>query len=175
MRHVDNAQFYSIFLAAVLAALALLLAACGTSSVVTALEAVVATAETAVSVLSATGQIPAPVATEINIYLGDVGTAAAFAASELASTDSTAVKVTKIIQQFSMIAAPSLPPGTAQTIIAVVQAVTTAIAKFLAQITPAVTAKRAAVIPPKITISSSDARKLLSLRTRALAIAAVKK
>lgn len=153
------------------------LVGCGLS-VTNTLQLVIAAAEAAVSVAS-----PAE-AVVVNPYLLAVSQATSFAASELASTDSTANKVEKIVNQFATIAAPQLPAGTPQKIVAVIKAVDTAVVNFLASIqvpspTPsrlanahAAAVKVAAVTPKSIKVSAADLKKLAAIKARAEALAA---
>lgn len=141
------------------------LQACGTNQVITTLETVVTASETALNVLAATGAIPAATVTIADAYLKSVDQAAVFAAQELQSSDSPALKITKIVQQFAMIAQPNLPPGTAQTIVSIIQAVTTAVENFLKSIQPA-SATAAAKIP-NFKFSASDLERLKAIQAKA--------
>jgi hypothetical protein len=147
------------------------LTGCGVSNVTTTLEIVITSAETAVGVLGATGTIPPAVVTQVDTYLTLVSQATSFAATELASSDSSAVKADKIIAQFASISAPILPPGIAQTIVAVIQAVANAVANFLNTIQPAATTGiHRASIPSSIKISSADKNTLSQIKLRADAL-----
>jgi hypothetical protein len=97
-------------LAALVFAGAIALVGCGVSAVTLALDAVVAAAETA-------AELPNPPA-----YVGQIADAAIFAADELASSDSVALKVSKIAGEFAAIAVPSAAAGSPVALIA--QAVT---------------------------------------------------
>jgi hypothetical protein len=141
--------------------LALVLTGCGVSSVVTSLELVTAASEAAVGALEGAGQITPATAMLIDQYLAQVSMATQFAATELASTDTTPEKISKIASQFAGIAIPDLPPGTAQAIVLTVQAVAKAVAAFLMNIqTPT---------PPasKFVLSDNDRAKLAQIRGRA--------
>lgn len=139
---------------------------CGSNQVVTSLQLVIAAAEAAMTTLEATGQIDPATATKITNYLTAVSTATSYAATELQSSDTPAQKATKIVQEFASVTAPVLPPGTAQTIISVVQAVTQAVANFLASIQPA----SAVSGSPALTLSSADRSKLQSIHARSEAL-----
>ena len=115
-------------------ALTLSMVACSQSQVTETLSLVVTAADAAVSVLEAGGQIPAPVATQITNYLAEVTTGVQFATTELASSDSDALKASKIAQEFATISAPNLPPGIGAAIGATVQAVASAVTNFLATV-----------------------------------------
>jgi|SRR5271166_1575886 len=145
------------------------LTGCGTSQVVNTLEAVIASAEVAVATLGATGTVPAGTVTSLDAYLKAIASATAFASTELASTDSPAVKATKIALEFGMVVAPVLPPGIAQTVVVVIQAVTQAVANFLAAIQPAA-AVAAAHAPATMNLSSSDKVRLAAIGQRAQAL-----
>jgi len=153
--------------------LLVLLQAC--ISVTSTLQLVIAAAEAAV------GVIDPPAAVLINPYLRAVSLATSFAATELASSDTSPVKAEKIIAQFASITAPNLPPGISRTIVAAVEAVTTAVTNFLATIQPAApppltarTTGKAApqTVPKQIKISSGDLTTLTSIKSRADALAA---
>lgn len=159
-------------LGALLIVLILTLASCGASSVITGLELVTDAAEAAVTALAATGQIPAPTVTLIDNYLSQVSSATEFAVTELESTDTTAVKASKIIGQFAMIVAPDLPPGIAQGIVAAIQSVAKSVASFLATLGSPGTAPTAAQKLPNLKLSDSDRGRLDKIRVRAQAVKA---
>ena len=117
------AKFSVELFAAVLIMLGL--TACSQSQVTETLDLVIAAADAAVSVLA-----PGTAAL-ITPYLSEVSAAVDFATTELASDDSAAIKAAKIAQQFATIAAPNLPPGTAQVIVQAVAAVGKAVITFL--------------------------------------------
>lgn len=127
--------------------LALFQLACSQSQVTETLSLVVTAADAAVSVLEAGGQIPAPVATQITNYLGEVTTGVQFASTELASADSSGLKASKIAQEFATISAPNLPPGIGAAIGATVQAVASAVTNFLSTVTSAASASNAISTP----------------------------
>ena len=157
------------YLALALAAFLILdLTSCGSAQVVTTLEAVVASGEVAVSTLATIGTIPPATAALINQYLKAVDQAAIFASTELASADTPAVKATKIAQQFAGVIAPTLPLGTAQVVLSVVQAVIGAVANFLTAIQPATTVTAAKSVNLKL--SAGDVAKLAAIHARAEAL-----
>lgn len=127
--------------------LALFQLACSQSQVTETLSLVVTAADAAVSVLEAGGQIPAPVATQITNYLGEVTSGVQFASTELASADSAALKASKIAQEFATISAPNLPPGIGAAIGATVQAVASAVTNFLSTVNHAAVAANAVSVP----------------------------
>lgn len=135
--------------AALLAAagLTLGLVACSQSQVTETLALVVTAADAAVTTLQATGQIPPGTATLITNYLSEVSTGVSFATMELASTDSSALKASRIAQEFASITVPNLPVGTATAIGATVAAVVSAVSNFLATIQPAAASLTAAGAP----------------------------
>jgi len=118
--------------------LAIILVLCGCkSNVTTTLQIVVAAAEAAVGTLEATRNLSPEAGVKINAYLTSVSQATSFAATELATADTSQVKALKISQQFASIAPPNLPAGPPQTVLAVVQSVTGAVLSFLQTIQPA--------------------------------------
>lgn len=102
--------------------------ACGASQVTETLSLVVAAAS---AVIDVTNPALAPV---IAPYLTDVTNAVDFATTELASADSGALKTDKIAAKFAMIVQPSLPSGTASTVVLAIEAVTHAVSNFLTTI-----------------------------------------
>lgn len=139
------------------------LVSCGSNQVLTTLQLVVASSEAAVAALEAGGTIDPNTAAKIENYLTSVSTAASFAATELASSDSTAVKAAKIVQEFATVTAPDLPAGTPQVILTTVNAVVQAVLNFLATVQPAPTAAA-------IKISEQDKAALKTLQVRADAV-----
>ncbi len=119
--------------AAVLLAV-LLLAGCQPSTVITTLEAVVASAEIALPVIAAAAGIPPATTAAIVQYLQLVDVAITRASVILASSASSADKAAQIGVAFAGIAAGCncIPPGTPQTVVAVVNAVAQAVSRFLA-------------------------------------------
>jgi hypothetical protein len=104
---------------------ALIFQAACSSAVTETLALIVSASSAAIDVVD-----PA-LASVVTPYFTEVTNAVDFATTELASSDSGAVKATKIAQQFAMIAAPSLPKGTAQTVVLAIEAVATAVQNFL--------------------------------------------
>lgn len=121
----------------VLIAALLFQTACGATQVTTSLDLIVTAATIAINTLEATGVVSPAEGALILTYLGEVSTGVSFANTELNSTDASAVKATKIIQEFGMIVIPALPPGTAATVVLAVQQVADAIVAFLANLEPA--------------------------------------
>lgn len=143
-------------LIALLVLLVIVLNGCGSGTVITSLELVTDAAEAAVTVLAATGQLPASTVTVIDSYLSQVSTATEFAVTELESTDPAGAKASKILAQFAMIARPDLPPGIAQAILAAVQAVASSVSNFLMTLQPAPapgTPPTAALKPPDLKLT----------------------
>lgn len=119
----------------IIVALAILsLTACSGNQVTTTLQLVVVAAEAAVDTLGSTGSISQDVVQQIDGYLLATSDGVQFATDELASTDAPAVKASKIAQKFAGITAPNLPPGTPQTVLAVVSAVSKAVLTFLSTV-----------------------------------------
>lgn len=156
----------------------LLLQGCGLS-VTSTLQLVIAAAEAAIGVISP------QYAAVIDPYLKAVSQATSFAATELASSDTSPVKAEKIVSQFAAIAGPNLPAGVPQTIVTAIQAVVTSVSNFLASIQSAApphmaaTAARAsgktvkpAAVPKQIKLSAADQQSLAAIKTRADALTA---
>lgn len=146
------------------------------SSAVRDLQLVVAGGEAVVAALESSGTIPAPLAALINVYMGQVATFTDFAIAELASTDTPAVKASKIAAEAASVSKPDLPPGTPALIGTSIQAVASALATFLGNIhttaelisTPSFGNSFAAGgKPAKLKLSKSDEKKLAELRARA--------
>jgi hypothetical protein len=140
---------------------ALLLVACQTSTVITALEAVVDAAEVAVPVIGAATGLPASTMTAIEDYLQAVSQATSQAATILAGTATSAEKTAEIIAAFAKVAAGlALPAGTTAEVVAVVKAVAQAVVNFLAEFPPA------AASEPSFKVTASDRTKLMNLKAR---------
>jgi len=97
------------------------------------LDAVVTSAETALATLAAAGEISPETAATVETYLTEVGAAAASAAVELESGDTTAEKYAKIAAEFAAIALPNLTGVPAGLLISVI-AVSTFIQTLLASL-----------------------------------------
>ena len=156
------------------------LAGCG-SSAVQDLQLVIAGSEAVVAALETVGVIPASVSAAINTYMGQVSAFADFATTELASTDTAAVKASRIAAEAASVAKPDLPGGTPTLLVTSIQAVAQAVATFLANIhtTAALISEpsygnsfAAAGKPAKINISKADQKKLEALHARAAALKA---
>lgn len=148
---------------AVLLILALFSAGCSSSNVVTTLDAAVAAAEVAVTIIETTGGITQAQAVTIETYLQAVGSASSIASTELATNDSATRKAQVIIAAFdkaviSTNALNQLPPA----ISGAIQAVIAAVQSFLQTISPAVkTAKLGAV-----KLNAQEAARLSGIHTR---------
>ena len=169
-------RFPSVLRAAGIGAVLLMfltLAACS-SSAVRDLELVVAGGEAVVAALESAGTIPAPIAAAVNVYMGQLSAFVDFATTELASTDTAAIKASKIAAEAATVAGPDLPPGTPAVIAASIKAVATALATFLGSIqtTAALLSEPSygnsfmAGKPAKLKISKSDEKKLAALLPR---------
>jgi hypothetical protein len=112
--------------------LCLALVSCGQSDVTLTLDLVVTAADAALTTLEGSGQVSASTAGQVNSYLTQVTNAVTFTTTELASSDSDAIKSTKIAAEFASVIAPNLPGGTALEIVAVVGAVAKSVTNFLA-------------------------------------------
>src|SRR5271156_42959 len=109
-----------------LLALLFALTACSTSSLIATLQIVTDAVTVAIPVLQAAGVDPAALALA-QTYLTAVSTATSEAATELASSDTTAVKTSKILADFANVIAPTI--GNAQ-VAAVIRAVAAAVQSF---------------------------------------------
>ncbi len=167
----------SVIFGAIVLLLSGVLVGCGNSAVQD-IQLVVATSEAVVAALETTGTIPAPVATAVNVYMGQATEFVNFAITELASTDTPAVKASKIAAEGALLSKPDLPPGTPTSVATSIQAVASALAVFLANIQTAATAMRAVESPmvlsatekpkpAKLKMSDSDKKKLEALKVRA--------
>jgi hypothetical protein len=148
------------------------------SSAVRDLQLVVAGGEAVVAALESAGTIPAPAAALINTYMGQVSAFVSFSTTELASSDSPAVKASKIAAEAVGISKPDLPSGTPTLVATSIQAVASALANFLSNI--AATSAQLSVSPqfasgfgakkkaPKLDMSASDKKKLAELHARAV-------
>jgi hypothetical protein len=141
------------------------LVGCSESQVVLTLGLVVDASEAAVAALGST--IPAPVASMIQAYLTDVGTAVNKAAPILASTETPAQKAVDVANVFAGVVAPALPAGTPQAIVLAVQAVTAAVSRFLATLPPAAASANALSAGPKPNLSGRDIATLMKIQVRA--------
>jgi hypothetical protein len=115
----------------------LILSACSTSQLSTDLTIVsdaCSAATIAIPVLEASGVLPTGIGNIILAYTGAVSTAASQSAAELLTKDSIAVMDTKIIGYFDGIAVPALGPTVGPEVVALVNAITSAVQLFLSQI-----------------------------------------
>ncbi len=161
----------------------LLLVGCS-SSAVRDLQLVVAGSEAVVAALESVGTIPAPMAAAINVYMGQVSSFVTFATAELASTDTAAVKTSKLAAEAATVSKADLPPGTPALIATAIQAVATSLATFLGNIQTASNLASEDLPPPYAStfmaakasksgkMSKSDEKKLAELHARALALKA---
>jgi hypothetical protein len=128
------------------------LVGCTSNQVLVTLEASVAATETLVASLAANGEIPAETAYEISTAIAGLPTAFQQTKAELDTTDSAALKSTKIALLYipTLQAIDSLPPGAR----AYAVAISAAIQSFLKAITPATTGLQASPTSPAIDIGS---------------------
>ncbi len=140
-------------------ALAFLLVACSTSNLITSLQLVEDAVAVALPVLSAAGVDPAVLALA-ETYLTAVETATAQASTELASTDTAAIKAAKIAGYFAAAVAPNIPNA---EISAIIKAVAAAVQSFLALLNQG-TAHLAVSPAPSVKLSFGDRRALGEIR-----------
>ncbi len=157
-------------LTAVLLILAVFSVGCSSSNVVATLDATVAAAETAVTIIESTGGIDHHQALLIQSYLGNVGAAASIAATELASTDSVAKKAQVIIAAFDRAVIATnvlnqLPPA----IQAAIQGVVSAVQAFLQTVVPA----KSVSLTGNPKLGSQNAAKLKIIRERGVKLSTV--
>lgn len=155
-----------IMIAGVLIATLVFETACSQSEVLTTLNLIVTAATTAVDVLQSAGVLPPGTAALVLPYLNGVSAAVDYATTELGSTDSASVKAAKITQQFAMIVAPNLPPGTASAIVSAIEEVAGKVAAFLS--TLQVGAGKLALEAPdsQVPVSKGDAKALGTIKAR---------
>lgn len=111
------------------------LAGCSQEQVLASLEASVAATEVLVGTLQATGRINATTASKIEVAIAGLPTAYQQTAAELSSTDSSAIKATKISGYYaSTIASLQALPADAQVY---ASAISASIQAFLSGLTPA--------------------------------------
>lgn len=155
---------------AVIVILALLMAACAPSTVVTALEAVVTAAEVAIPIIGPAAGLPMATTTAIIQYLQLVNQAAAQASTILAGTGTPAQKAADILKAFSNVAAGCncIPAGTPAAIVQVINGVGQAIATFLENFHPVTTPPvTAAAKIPNLKVSAKDRDRLKQIQQRA--------
>lgn len=152
----------TFLLALLVVVLALLLVACSSSTLITSLQLVEDAVTVAIPVLQAAGVDPAALA-QAQTYLTAVETATTQATTELASTDTAAVKAAKIASYFAAAVAPDI--GNAQ-VAAVVRAVAAAVQSFLALLNPGQAAAVAHLNQGQTTVASAPQSAKLSLGDR---------
>ena len=145
---------------------ALVLLSCQPSSLVASLDAVISAAEIALPVIGSAAGLSPQTQAQIVSYLHLVDAATIQAADILAGVGTSAEKAAKIIGVFSAIAqgCNCIPPGTPQTVVAVVNAVVQAVAKFLGNFQ---SSKMAAAKPVSTKVTATDLAGLANIRNRA--------
>jgi hypothetical protein len=152
-------------------AVALLLgAACSQSQVLSTLSNVVGAAEIALPVLGQVNGTPPETIAAIERYLVAVGKATAAASDILAGPGTSAEKSARIVQAFAGIASGCncVPAGTPTQVVNVVNAVSQAVLKFLANFPAATRGVPEAV--PAIEATPTNAKELTDIRKRSEAI-----
>jgi Na+-transporting NADH:ubiquinone oxidoreductase subunit NqrC len=152
---------YTLLAVVLLVLLCFVLVACTSSSLIVSLQLVTDAVEVAIPVLAAAGVDPAAL-TLVQNYLTAVSTATQQATTELASTDTTAVKAGKIASYFAAAIAPEIANV---QVSAVVKAVAAAVQEFLALLNPAPVT--AAIAQSSVQPSFGDRRKLSSIYKQA--------
>jgi hypothetical protein len=161
---------------ALIGALIFSMVACG---VIDTLNIVVVSADALVSALQASGEINPAQGALITTYVNAVLAGANCAATESASTDSDALKATKITECFVQAANAQalLPPGLPTVIVSAIGAVATALENYLEKAGAPVTPQTAKLSPharPRKPqhYSQSDLAKLPELKARIAAVQA---
>lgn len=148
---------------AILLALVVCLAGCTPGAVTSALDKVVSAVELALPLLSFAG-VPAPVIVLAQGYLQSVSAAVNETTTELASTDTSAVKAAKIASYFAAAIVPVLPAGTPPIVAQLLQAVSDAVAAFLKHIAGGQTLVAGKV--PEIKVTMRDRAALAKIKER---------
>jgi hypothetical protein len=141
------------------------------STLVTTLSAVSDAASVAVVVagtLTATGTLSPEEAGLVSTYATAVSTATTKSITELNSTDTNVVKVTVITEAFAVVAAPAFGPNVSPQIIAVTNAIGTAVQLFLNQLHASGALKMARLAPHAvIKLEKGDKAKLKAIMVKA--------
>jgi hypothetical protein len=115
-------------------ALTIVTTGCPAATPLEALDVVVTAAQVAIPALASAGAISSEDSDKILAYLSAVNTAAGQAATELASSDSSALKATKIAGFFAAAAKPVLSGAASQKVITIVQGIDAAVSALLVNI-----------------------------------------
>lgn len=157
----------TIAVAVLVVILMLVLTACGQGQITSSLGLVLSALQFAVPVIGPQLGLPPVVLNIVITYLSAVNQGSAEAAVILAdATLAPAVKAAKVVQLFSSIAAPNLPPGTPQVVVDVIDKVSGAVAKFLINFQGSDGKLKA--LPPgtKLKISAKDLRTLEEIQAK---------
>jgi len=144
----------------------LILSACQPSTLVSALEGVIAAAEIAVPVIGSAVGLPPQTQAAIVAYLQLVDAAAVKASTILAGTGTSAEKSTRIIAAFANITegCNCIPAGTPQTVVNMVNVVAQAVGKFIGNF------QHQGILPTKpvvVKVGGQDRAALAKIRHRA--------
>jgi hypothetical protein len=156
------------FIVSILVLVLLGTSGCGVSAI-SLLSGVVSTVEATFPVIAAAVGLDPATTQLISTYLAGVSTAVEQTATILASSATAAQKALEIAAAFAAVPIPNLPAGTVSTVVAVVQAVITAVENFLKATVPASgpTASR----KPTVSLgklSTSDQTALIAIQQRAV-------
>jgi hypothetical protein len=156
---------------------ALLLAGCTPtttlSTSLTVLSDACEAATVAIPLLESTGVIQPGVGNIVLAYTAAVSKAASESSAELLTTDSTAVKGTKIIGYFAGITVPALGPSVGPEVQALVNAITGALQAFLVNFTsPSAKAAIASGQADRFKLSSGDRHAIGGLQKKLAGTAA---
>lgn len=145
--------------------LILVMMGCTRNQAISDLEIVLAGIEAALPVISVAANVNPSTQQVIATYLQAVSTATMEASAILDSPGTAAQKAAQITALFAGIAAPTLSPGTAQSVILAVQVVAQSVSKFLADIRPTLgSGKMQAVV---ISPTAGEHKLLMGIRVRA--------
>jgi hypothetical protein len=156
---------------AVVLTIAMITSACNVSGPILALDGVVAASTAAVAIVSAlevTGKVDAVTGSLVTSYASAVSKAASESVSELQSTDTNAVKFSKISAFFAAVAVPSLGNTNVTAVVNALQSIITAVNSFLQQLHGTVpTGLTVSHNAKAFKLSKSDLKKLDQIKTKA--------
>lgn len=158
-----------------LVSLGLSTACSGSTAVLASLKATVVAADAGLAVLSAAGAIPPTAATLAENYLASVSTAVSATATELASSDTVAIKDSKVAEIWAKAVLPDIP-GLPSVVSIALKAVEAAVNTFLGQmnVVPSTAAIKAHAIGLPVDVANSvvkvnfsECRELHSIKSEA--------
>lgn len=123
-------------LASAIVLMSLLMTGCSATQVTTTISLVVTSAQATFPLVAQEAKLDSTTTTQINGYLTGLQACVVQVNVIEAGTDTNAVKAAKIVAAFAAVTKPNLPPGTPQTVAAIVDTVATAAEAFLVQFQP---------------------------------------